>query len=287
MSIIIDGNLLILSDGIGITHCVVGADRPTYPEHFHDFVELVYMLKGHCVHVINGKEYPSQSGDMLIINYGQSHEILGHTNIEYINIYIKPEYVNYALADKENAFALLNLNEFEDFRKIIDKERCHISFHPSERQRIEQLIFMFLDDIEGEDGGRELALRSEMNLILITLFRKLSVKFCESFSSINESLLAYIKQHSDEKLTLERVSALCSYNKSYFSRMFKEYTGETFVSYLKNVRLEKAEVYLRESDFQIEEIVAKSGYTDKTKFFKDFKAKFSKTPLQFRKDNKK
>ncbi len=276
-------NTLFLSDGIGINRCFVKGERVNYPLHYHKFVEFTYMVKGHCVHVIDGKEYPSKAGDMLIINYGQSHEIQGKTDVEYVNFYIKPEYINKAITDRENAFALLNLNEFEDFKKIIHKERCHITFQPAERQRVEQMLSFFESDTEGNEGGRDLALRSEMNLLLITIFRKLSVPFCEKLDGINDKLLSYIEQHFDEKLTLEEMAKKCSYNKSYFSRLFKEYTGLPFTAYLKNVRIRRAALMIKESDKLIEEIITDCGYTDKTKFFKHFKATYGMSPLQYRK----
>lgn len=276
-------NMLFLSDGIGINRCIVKGERVNYPLHFHKFVEFVYMEKGHCVHVIDGKEYPSKAGDMLIINYGQSHEIQGNTDVEYVNFYIKPEYINQAISERENAFALLNLNEFEDFKKIIHTERSHISFQQTERQRIEQLLRFFEEDTKGNDGGRGLALRSEINLLLITVFRKLSVPFCEKFDGINDKLLSFIEENYDEKLTLEEMAKKCSYNKSYFSRLFKEYVGFSFTVYLRNLRIKKAAAMIKNTDRLIEEIITECGYTDKTKFFKHFKACYGVTPLGYRK----
>lgn len=279
-------NTLFLSDGIGINRRFVRGDRISYPLHYHKFVEFVYMSKGHCVHVVDGKEYPSKAGDMLIINYGQSHEIQGKTDAEYVNVYIKPEYISKAITDRENAFALLNLNEFEDFKKIIHKERCHISFQSSERQRLEQLLSLLEEDVDSDEGGRELALRSEINLLLIMVFRKLSVPFCDKLDGINDKLLSYIEQHFDEKLTLEEMAERCSYNKSYFSRLFKEYTGIPFTSYLKNVRIKKAALMIKETDMLIEEIISRCGYNDKTKFFKHFKMTYGESPLKYRKSGK-
>ena len=142
------------------------------------------------------------------------------------------------------------------------------------------------EDAEREKEGRDLAMRCELNLILIMIFRKLSITLYEKFDGINESLLSYIDKHCHEKLTLEQISDMCSYNKSYFSRLFKKYTGMNFTSYISRVRIQKASKLLVEGDLNIEEIAVRVGYTDKTKFFKDFKSEFGKTPLQYRFDTK-
>ena len=68
----------------------------------NDFVEFVYILKGSCVHVINGESYPVKRGDMVIINYNQSHSFFGSPGTEFIEILMKPEYINEALINQEN-----------------------------------------------------------------------------------------------------------------------------------------------------------------------------------------
>ena len=65
------------------------ADGIDEPEHKHDFVEMVYMLKGRCVHFIDGKEYPVRHGDLVIINYNQTHGMVGSSEVDYINILIQ------------------------------------------------------------------------------------------------------------------------------------------------------------------------------------------------------
>ena len=71
-------------------------------EHRHDFVELVYTVRGSCTHYINGKQYQVSRGDMLFINYGETHSFKPEGELEYINFYVKPEFMS------EN---LVNLNQ--------------------------------------------------------------------------------------------------------------------------------------------------------------------------------
>ena len=117
-------------------------------------------------------------------------------------------------------------------------------------------------------------------------FRKTSVSFGETFDGISDSLLAYIKSHLDENLTLDEITSRCSYNKSYFSRIFKSYTGVTFTEYLKRERIKKASKLLIDTTLPADKISVQVGYTNKTKFFKDFKTLTGKTPIQYRKSKK-
>ena len=108
-------------------------------EHTHDFLEIVYIIKGKMVHCVDGKEYAVRHGDMLMINYNQTHSAKGIAG-EYFNILIKPEYINSNLDDRQNAFSLLNLKEFEDFRKIVSPENQVVHFSAEEQAYLEGII---------------------------------------------------------------------------------------------------------------------------------------------------
>lgn len=255
-------------------------------EHRHDFVEMVYQLRGSCIHVIDGKEYPVRHGDLVIINYHQTHSILGNSGGIYVNVLMKPEYISRSLQSGENAFALLNLTEFEDFRQILDETHCKVSFCGEERSRIEILITMISEEMERHHPGYELVLRSCFNMLVTMIFRKMSLPLAQTFDGISDRLLAYLNKHCAEKLTLEQTAKLCAYNSSYFSRIFKAVTGMNFTAYLKKIRMQRAAELLETTQTPVKDVMGFVGYSDTTKFFKDFKAYTGFSPLQYRKSKK-
>lgn len=253
-------------------------------QHEHDFVEMVYMLKGSCTHIVDEKEYHVKHGDLVIVNYNQTHGITGNASAVYVNILIKPGYINKSLTNQENAFALLNLKEFEDFRKILDESKCKVTFSGKERDMVEDFIAEISKEMNENEPGYELAIRLRFNLLMLMIFRKMSLKLDNSYNNgMTDDILNHINNHLSERLTLNSVAALCSYNTSYFSRVFKDYTGMTFTAYLRNARIEKAAELLLETDMRVTDIIYDVGYSDKTKFFAHFKALKGETPLNFRK----
>ena len=276
-----------MSDKIVIIHGKLNPDNLTYPEHYHDFVEFVYILSGNCVHVINGESYPVKRGNMIIINYNQSHSFFGTPDTEYIEILMKPEYINEALVDQENAFALLNLSEFENFREILDMEKCCVSFSTEQRRWVEQTIIMMKNEMTAKEPGYELVIKSQLNYLITVLFRKMSLfSQDEKFTGISKQLLLYIRQHSAEKLTLPAVAEKCWYNPTYFSRLFKEHTGMTFTAYLNKIRIENAAALLRSTHMKVEDICFTVGFSDKSRFYKCFQEHTKMTPYQYRKSKK-
>lgn len=254
-------------------------------EHCHDFLELVYMYRGKCVHTIDDGEYPVSHGDMLMINYNQRHAVKGDSSVEFINILIKPEFISSNLDRPDNAFSLLSLKEFEEFRRIVNEKNCVISFSGGERSNLEALILSLRKELSDRSPGWQLAVRSQLNLLLITVFRKMSL-VREPVGQLSETLLAYIRQHCEEKLTLKELAIQNNYNPSYFSRLFRQYTHMCFTDYLRTVRLEEAKRLLQFSDTKINDIYPKVGYSDKTRFFKDFRRFVGMSPLEYRKSKK-
>jgi two-component system, response regulator YesN len=97
-----------------------------------------------------------------------------------------------------------------------------------------------------------------------------------------DKAIDYINENYYKDLNLAIVSNEVSLNYSYFSQVFKEYTGENFVNYLKKIRINKAKVLLRDSDYKIYEVAQKVGYEDSKQFAKIFRSVTGVSPIEYR-----
>jgi two-component system response regulator YesN len=92
----------------------------------------------------------------------------------------------------------------------------------------------------------------------------------------------YLKHHYRNNITLRNVSDHFYVTPQYLSRRFKKKTGLTFVEYLEEIRLEKAEEYLTASDTKIADISELVGYLDPNYFSRIFKRKYRLSPSSYR-----
>lgn len=92
----------------------------------------------------------------------------------------------------------------------------------------------------------------------------------------------YIRQHYQENITLNSLAERFFLHPNYLSRLFKEKTGENFVEYLTEVRMERVKELLRNSDRKIIEICAMTGYDNPRYFSKVFKQYTGMTPKEYR-----
>ncbi|MDR1072285.1 MAG: helix-turn-helix domain-containing protein [Treponema sp.] len=64
----------------------------------------------------------------------------------------------------------------------------------------------------------------------------------------------------------------------YFNRLITRHAGITYSRFLQDIRLEKAEILLKTSQFAIEDIACRVDYENKTYFYRIFRDKFHTNP---------
>ena len=93
----------------------------------------------------------------------------------------------------------------------------------------------------------------------------------------------YVNEHyADSDLKLPDVLEHLGVSRSYFSTVFKEKTGQSFVEYLTNLRMEKAKELLRETGLCTYEIAERIGFADPHYFSLTFRRREGMTPKQYR-----
>lgn len=95
---------------------------------------------------------------------------------------------------------------------------------------------------------------------------------------------AFINMNLSSDFSLEDAAEHAGISSFYLSKLFKEEMNDTFVNYVTDLKMEKAEHLLRETDMSIKEITAATGYNDQNYFSKIFKNKFEVTPSEYRKN---
>jgi len=90
------------------------------------------------------------------------------------------------------------------------------------------------------------------------------------------------EQFMNEDLTLTDVCGHLYMSTSYFSSLFKQHTGTTFVEYLTRLRIDRAKQLLSITSHKTYEIALKVGYGDPHYFSVIFKRHTGMTPKEYR-----
>ena len=105
--------------------------------HTHDFIEFVYMLKGKSIHTLDGHKHFMKGGDLLIINYNQTHSFNGDPNARFCNILIKPEFIDNNLKEQNDLFLLFETPKYNKFKTLVNNSCNFIKFSPEEKSCFE------------------------------------------------------------------------------------------------------------------------------------------------------
>jgi YesN/AraC family two-component response regulator len=94
--------------------------------------------------------------------------------------------------------------------------------------------------------------------------------------------LEYIEKNYSEQISMSQAAEAIGLNPSYFSKMFSECAGISFLKFLTRYRMEKAIVMMKEGSEKIYEIAEKVGYTDYRVFSRNFREYCGVSPTDYR-----
>ncbi|WP_416150122.1 helix-turn-helix domain-containing protein [Salipaludibacillus sp. HK11] len=99
--------------------------------------------------------------------------------------------------------------------------------------------------------------------------------------------LTIIKQNLHENLTAAEVAKDVNMSRSYFNKSFKDIVGQSFHTYLREWRIEKAKSMIEQSNEQIHLIAEQIGYLDDKHFSRIFREHVGCLPSEYRKKSRK
>lgn len=99
--------------------------------------------------------------------------------------------------------------------------------------------------------------------------------------SVVQHAKSYIRAHYADNLSRETVANAVYLDSAYFSRLFKQKTGMSFIEFLTAVRMEKA-IELLSTQMSITDIATAVGYLHRNRFIANFRKYSGYTPNDYR-----
>ena len=97
------------------------------------------------------------------------------------------------------------------------------------------------------------------------------------------AIIAKIAKSPASDWSVGRLAKLAGMSEGHFQRTFKKWSGESPMRKVSEVRMRKAQEYLRHTNFRIQEIAEATGYANQFAFSKAFKRQLGVSPSEIKK----
>lgn len=258
-----------------------------FPEHRHNYVEIMYVAQGSITHFIEGKELVLHKGDVLMLNQQVVHSI---KRADYqdigINFIALPEFfeVPLSMLGGENVLARFVTSVFRQK----DPVSHYLLFRLQENEQVENLMENMVESMLHGYANEDIINQYSMGIVFLYLLNHLENLSHNSSMDYKETVvqavLGYI--NSDCKnASLMRIAEDTHQSITALSKLIKQKTGYNFKELLQRKRFQMAVHLLCDTKLSIEEIALDVGYENQSYFFRQFKERYGMTPHKYRKEN--
>jgi len=244
-----------------------------FPRHWHEHVELHYVLEGVGRYQVEQQQYEAKAGTLIIANSNELHwgcceeaPFLDHTLIFRMD----------ALSKEMDGENLIFANVIRDDPKI--------------REYMERIW----EEIRLELPGSKAACKALLIQLLVYLRRSYVTQILTKEESARKKrererlnkVISYIEGHYTEPISNQDLADILFLSKGRFEHMFRETLGMSPLKYINELRLKKAMSLIRGSDSSISDVAAAVGFADYNHFGRLFRKYYGCSPRQIQKSDK-
>jgi AraC-like DNA-binding protein len=256
------------------------SDDLEFPPHWHDEMELVYVLEGRLQVGLAKQIHTLAPQDILIIGRGEVHY-----------------FINSPQEKSRVAILQFGLMLFEALTPAMGSRRFlepHIMRNLPEHTEVSSILNSTLSAMVSEymkkREGYQLAMKARLYDLLVSLARELPYEACSDIQRRKqlsrlerlEQVFRFVDENYSMDIRLKDAASVASFSVYHFTRFFKEATGMTFGRYLNGVRIRKAQKYLLSIDNSITEVAFRVGFNSIKTFNRLFKNEVGCSPTDYR-----
>lgn len=253
-----------------------------FPNHEHDYMEIMYVYSGKIVHHINNEKIVLESGDILLLNKHITHSIEKAKKDDIgINIIIGNDFLKTILEKSENS--LISSFLIENFKEY--GKAKYLFFHT-------QSLFPFENIMD--NLIYELTKQNSQNITILSGIISLIFNYLNSYNDLlvnkyelneNNKIYSIVNEYIEQNFTsasLKELSKKEHYSMCYLSKLIHKTFGKSFKELVINKRLEVSQKLLLTTNMKVYEISYFIGYENLSYFYNLFYNTTNMTPEQFR-----
>ena len=227
-----------------------------------------------------------RQGDIVLVPHGSLHSIVADNHAVYNAIVIGDTFFDSMLSDIHCRRTL------NPFFSADTQEPLHIRRDHSEYSNLIIPITRILEEERYRKGCFEMIIKVELCLFFAELIRGFPERLeketiQQDMVTIKmKKVIQYIVIHFTEKISITDMAEYSHMSNQHFCRLFKAFTGKTFIVFLTDFRLEQSNKLLKTTDLPITRIPELTGFCNGNYFTRTYRNKYGFPPSHMRKKGK-
>lgn len=256
-----------------------------FPQHKHNYIEIIYMCSGSTIHLINNKtSIALQEGDLLFLNQNVTQEIMPASLDDIaVNFIVLPEFFDRILPmmEAENILHDFLIGTLKKKTAMVD----HLHFETGDILPITNLVENMIWTLLNRQSNKRNIIQNTMGLLFLQLMNYTDKINQNDPTQFEQHLIFTVLKYIDENYksgSLEHLAIILNQPAYYLSKLIKKHTGYTYKQLLQNKRLGQATYLLSQTKLPVEDIIEIIGYENTSYFHRIFRKRFHMTPKMYR-----
>lgn len=259
--------------------------------HSHDFIELVYVERGSAVHLFEGEAYRIESGDVFIINPGESHtfQIQADEELEIINCLFQPHLIQESILRELAGSDMMDYFYIHPFLDPSERFNHTLRLQGQEAHRVQSQLVIMEQELKGHAMGYQTVIRMRLMELLLLLSRyyhglggRLRQSTAIQRKTLAQRINGYLERHYQQKITQSMLSSVFNLSVRQLNRIAREELGTSIVERIQQIRIERAKLILKHMDVKVITVSSMVGYEDPAFFSHLFTREVGCSPGRYR-----
>ena len=263
-------------------------------KHRHEYIQIIYVLKGRLKHIINNNQFDIYRGDIFIVPPFIPHSLSDEygSDYQFVQLEFIPEFIHDKFSSDILDESFMDFAYLEPFLVSENEMKPRLNLTGVLQKEVESLLFEMMKEYETRDIDFTLMVKALLMKLLILLGRAYkkdvaSSETQELFERHREAInnaIKYIDDHYTCDVSLDVIAKVAMMSSSYFRYLFKQMTTLTLMEYINKLRISKAiEILKNNPDLKVIDICYQVGYNNLNHFNRNFKRETGLSPVSFKK----
>lgn len=240
-----------------------------FASHWHEHIEMHYILRGSAVFHIDRELYEVKAGDLIIANRNELHA--GYSTAvpyEALLLVFDPSDISPELGEK-----------YLRFQSLVREDAA-----------VWQRMTAIFDAWDEQGLGYRALCRARVTELLVYLCRHYAVDRVAPKEMVKrrrdlerlQPALDYIEQNYAERISVVQLAQLLCLSPDRLGHLFRDGVGQAPLQYINEIRLRKAMNLLKTKEYTVTEVAQAVGFFDYNHFGRLFRRRYGCTPNQVR-----